>query len=237
MAKKSQEFAAPDPSLRPAAKQRGRLPSEEAGKFAWYRGVEGFEKSQWWRGINWTKNVAASVKAGENTRVKASDATKAKKLRRSIQHPKSTPRDLLCEALLPGFLWEAIRRLPEFPTLMEKYRRLSGSECDESLPSSARLISLAHRQQASTGFLDENGILVLPALEVLNKEWKLSFENLPQESKNQWEVSYLALWNKVGEPGSVPAVPAELPGTGPERFFGQGRTAFDLLPKLDFIYH
>ena len=65
MAKKSQKPAAQTSSSKPPAKKRGRQPSEEAGKYAWYRDVEGFEKCdviQWWSGINWGEDQTKEKK-------------------------------------------------------------------------------------------------------------------------------------------------------------------------------
>jgi hypothetical protein len=209
MAKKSQKPAAQ--TSEPPAKNRGRLPTNETLMCFWYRDVEGFEKcdvNPWWGVIEWD------------------DEIKAKKAKRSLEHGKAAPRTVLA-----GFLWETIRRLPEFPTLMEEFRRLNESECDEKLPLSEQLNPVAQAQRAFVGFLGENGVLVIEALKILSKGWKLCFESLPQESKDRWEGCYLALWNKVGDPGSVPAAPAELPAIEPLEYWGQGRTAFDLLIK------
>ncbi len=129
-----------------------------------------------------------------------------------------------------GFLWEAVRRMPDFQTLLEGFRQLSGKLRVGEVPITPDLIE---NEQNFVRFIKEFGMLVVDSLEILLSHWKLDFGNIPQDARERWFACYLAFWSKVGERGSVPTIPAEMPvenETGP--FTGQGRTAFDLLIKI-----
>lgn len=212
MSKKPKAQPTHTSSERSMVRRGGRPLSQDDAGFYWYREVNGFEKcdlNPWWSGINWADDI------------------KARKARRSIEHRTPVPRTVLA-----GFLWEALRRLPDLPALLAEFGKMNCEDIvGEVLPLQEGLAILAERQQALVRFLGEDGMLVVNALTILSKNWKLCFENLPQESKDQWEGCYSALWHKVGEPGSVPAAPAELPATEPMEYWGQGGTAFDLLIK------
>lgn len=193
----------------PIVNKKGRPSSEETLKYLWYRDVEGFERCNlkpWWSGIEWGEGI------------------KAKKAKRSPKHRVTAPRTMHA-----GFLWETIRRLPDFPNLLQDFRRLDGEDLVGRVLLPGELAILGEAQKAFVGFLEEYRVLVVRALRLLRSEWKLCFENLPQNSKDKWEGCYLALWNAVGKPGSVPAAPAELPAKEPLDYWGQGRTAYDLL--------
>jgi hypothetical protein len=182
-------------------KKRGRRPSEETERYTWYRNVEGFERcclDPWWDGIEWE------------------DEIKAKKAKRSTEH-----RETMTHTTHAGFLWETLRRLPEFPTLMTAFGRLDSEDLQGQEISTAEGWDIFRQtQNALVSFIEQKGVLVVSALRMLSKDWKLCFNSLPQESKDKWEQSYSALWNEVGEHGSVPGVPSALPAVEPLDYWG-----------------
>ena len=200
MAKKS-----PQPVDHPApgkagTKKVGRPPSVKALKFAWYREIEGFKNCSvdpWWDAIEWDEELRAS---------KAKRSIKPKVISRRVMHA--------------GFLWEAVRRLPNFPELLAGYRRLSGKDpVPDVLPEG---------RPEFVKFMKENGMPLVDALEILLEHWKQDFRHLPQHAKDGWQACYLAIWNKVGKRGSVPTAPAELPEENDTGHFSwQGRTVTD----------
>jgi hypothetical protein len=94
------------------------------------------------------------------------------------------------------------------------------------------LAMFGERDQKQVHLLNRYGMNVYDALGVLCTKWKLDYESLGKEEKERWLNSHQDLWHQIGEPGSVPAMPVDLPQEeGPDvgRWYGQGITAYDLL--------
>ena len=100
MAKKPHDAPVQPTSSKPPSKRVGRPPSTRAVEYLWYRTVEGFEgcgKKPWWERIDWEKQVQANRAA------------------RSVVH-----RDVNRRVAHGGYLWETLRRLPEFQNYEEQ---------------------------------------------------------------------------------------------------------------------
>jgi hypothetical protein len=148
------------------------------------------------------------------------EGAKGAKAKRNL-HPRQAGHDRTVHA---GFLWEAVGRLAEFPTLRDVYCRLAVK--DFPVSPYPPPIELPQRLQKFVKFSKENGQIV-DALEILLVHWKQDIEDLPSNVKGAWKACYLDLWYEIGSLGSVPSTPAELPGdsdTG--QFTWQGRTTF-----------
>ena len=187
----------------------GRSAAPRATEYCWFRNIEcfcGSGRNPWWENIDWDEEA------------------RSKQKKRSLKQLEMPPTRVHA-----GFLWEAVRRFPEFEKLMEGYKHLKhpgplGKELTDEVFS-----RLADATQNLVAFRQKQGHLVVKALEILSAHWKHDYGALDEETKSGWQECYLAFWFVVGQKGRVPATPADLPSADSKQFSGQGRTAFDLL--------